>query len=279
MKEENARSWGDFEKIIGQIESLRQKEQERQNAVVDSLYVSELFYRGQADSRLKLETTLERSVRYVVSLNEYYRIAKEARPRIETFTDKSWRIPTYEQYSRWFKSEPPPSPPFNFAVYPYFVYLRHHSFPSPLLDWTSSPYVAAFFAMDNPVSDAGSVSVYVFWKYPGMEFSDRDKPAIHGLGPNVRSHRRHFLQQSRYTICTAQTGDNWVYAKHEDVVARGETAQDRLWKINIPISARIEFLQKLHKMNINSFSLFATEDSLLATLAADIFLLNPKSKG
>ncbi|HSL02322.1 MAG TPA: hypothetical protein VK901_02120, partial [Nitrospiraceae bacterium] len=102
----------------------------------------------------------------------------------------------------------------------------------------------------------------------------QNKPAIHGLGPNVRSHRRHVLQQSRYTICTAMTGDNWVYAKHEDVVSVGKTGQDLFWKINIPISARIEFLKKLHKMNINSFSLFATEDSLLKTLATDIFVLN-----
>jgi len=75
------------------------------------------------------------------------------------------------------------------------------------------------------------------------------------------------------------TADSWVYTKHEDVAARKASGQDYLWKINIPMSARVEFLKKLHKMNINSFSLFATEDSLIATLAADTFLLNPKSTG
>ena len=271
MKEVNVCSWSDFENILEQIQSLRQKERERQ-------YVSELFYRGQADSRWHLETTLERSVRENVSLDNYYRIAKEAKPRIETFTNRSWKIPTYKQYSKWLRSNL--CPPFNFHAYAYFVYLRHHHFPSPLLDWTGSPYIAAFFAMDSSASETGFVSIYVFWEYAGMgKTSDRGKAAIHGLGPNVRSHRRHFLQQSRYTICATMTEDNWIYAKHEDVVARGETGQDRLWKIDIPTSTRIEFLKKLNKMNINSYSLFATEDSLLATLAADIFLLNTKSKG
>ena len=210
MTEENAASWEEFEIILHRIESLRQNAREQSD-----ILVSDLLYRGQSDSRWLLETTLERSVSKPVSMNAYYRLTGQAKARIETFTDKSWKIPTIEEYLKWLRSDP--ASPLLYDAYEYFIYLRHHGFPSPLLDWTASPYVAAFFAMDKPARDVQSVSVYVFWEYTGgAKLTDHGKPAICGLGPNVKSHRPHFLQQSHYTICTALTGENKEYAKHED---------------------------------------------------------------
>lgn len=94
MKEENAPSWEEFEAILHRIESMRQKAHKR-SAVI----VSDLLYRGQADSRWRLETTLERSVSKPVSLYDYYMLIEQAKARIETFTDKSWRIPTLKNIS------------------------------------------------------------------------------------------------------------------------------------------------------------------------------------
>jgi len=45
-------------------------------------------------------------------------------------------------------------------AYSYLAHLRHNGFPSPLLDWTQSPYVAAYFAFARPQGE--QVALYVY---------------------------------------------------------------------------------------------------------------------
>jgi len=45
--------------------------------------------------------------------------------------------------------------------------------------------------------------------------------------------------------------------------------QDKLWKFNIPSTERSKALKILNKMNINSFSWFGTEDSLVESIATN----------
>lgn len=49
--------------------------------------------------------------------------------------------------------------------------------------------------------------------------------------------------------------------------------QDLLWKFNIPVVERSKILKLLNMMNINAFSLFGTEDSLIETIAVSEILL------
>jgi FRG domain len=86
-------------------------------------------------------------------------------------------------------------------IYEYLVYLRHHGFPSPLLDWSASPYVAAFFAFDSPPKEAERVAVYTFLQDTIDGVSSDAHLFI--VGPYLRSDPRHLLQQCRYSICIA----------------------------------------------------------------------------
>jgi hypothetical protein len=236
-----------------------------------------LLFRGQADASWSLSTTLERSRRRMESVEQYYSIIREIKPQIETFTDLSFEAPDFEEIRSLIQEYDPFSRRMTIGDLPgyrYMIYLRHHGFPTPLLDWSRSPYVAAYFAFAKATTE--KVSLYVYAEQPqNMKVRGAAGPAIYSFGPLVRSHRRHFLQQSTYTVCArfelpgvAPGGKTeWKFASHEDVFVQNDAHQDLLWKFVIPAAERIKALRRLEEYNLNALSLFGTEESLLETLA------------
>lgn len=234
---------------------------------------AQFLFRGQSSSCWSLDTTLERrgQEQWQMAFGDYYRLISAIRPEIETFTGIRWDdVPRCDDVA----TEAMEYDTFGqkltfgrFPAYSYMAYLRHHGFPSPLLDWTRTPYVAAYFAFREVSKER--VAIYVYLEQP-ENFKDlrNNESQIHTLGPYVQTHRRHFLQQSTYTICFAHKIDSgWSFAPHEGVFARDNPHQDVLWKFNIPSTERVKVLKVLDAYNLNAFSLFESEESLMETMA------------
>jgi hypothetical protein len=228
----------------------------------------EVWFRGQADAQWPLLTTLERRFKKVSTVAMYLSLITEIKPAIETFTGAEFQMPKRpeieercRQYDLFHL--------FLFDLITYMAHLRHGAFPSPLLDWTGSPYVAAYFAFSRAKQNDGEVAIFAYRERPAnMKIGGSDSPFIFTFGPLIKTHNRHFRQQSQYTICSKFDNGEWVFTPHESVYgAKDHLQQDLLWKMTIPVTERQKVLRQFDKFNLNEFTLFASEEGLLEMLA------------
>lgn len=232
-----------------------------------------LLYRGHADSIWNLETTLERYSKQKWTVRRYAEHLTTCVHQIESFTGKEWNL-DYSKLEMELESNYSESFRAYIPFYNFWVYLRHFGFPSPLLDWTASPYIALFFAFAEQ-NIAENASVYCYVETPeGRKGYIGGHPQIQVKGPYVSTHRRHFLQQCWYTVAYESDSVNkdHIFVSHEKLFEKEqiddiENNQDVFIKIEMPRKLRIDMLNYLDSYNINHFSLFHSEESLLKTIA------------
>jgi len=233
---------------------------------------SKLLFRGQGSSEWGLKTSFDRATPKSHWLADYYQMVVAAK----TVTDSLWESDLSELnldliHSVFRESVFFPKP---LPYYDVLVRLRHHGFPSPLLDWSRSFYVASYFSFEQPQPQDvdRSVAIFIYQEFTGTPKTHLDgEPQLVSFGPWVRTHARHVLQQSQYTIAIQRESSCWKIVPHQDVFAVESKSQDRLIKLVVPSSEAFSAMEELDEMNINAYSLFQTEDSLYRTLGRRIF--------
>jgi hypothetical protein len=227
---------------------------------------NEVWFRGQGDADWPLFTTLERRAPLMSQVSNYLRIISEIKPAVETFTGVPFEAIkpqdidiTCSEYDRF---------QLSFAEgLTYMAHLRHGGFPSPLLDWTHSPYVAAYFAFAR-ARHKGDVAIYGYHERPEDMKVGGPYSQIMSYGPILKTHKRHFRQQSRYTICVSYIDGKWHFMPHDGVFYQKDgLKQDLLYKFIVPASERVKALRYFDKFNLNEFTLFDSEEGLLEMLA------------
>lgn len=253
MENKVFKSWEEFEQALVDINDKTKQLYEKYGCKFFPLF------RGVSDSEYHLESTLDR-IKKKVKFSEYQRILKIVCKHVATCTGRKWDIETAVSTIHLGDFELP------LSTYEFMAYLRHNGFPSPLIDWTKSAYIAAFFAFRDIYSKAEYISIFCgLWN---CQYGD--EPRIYPLGHTIATDYKHYLQQSEYSICVGVENKETYFADHEDVEGDEEGA---LIKYDIPASERQKVLKKLDSMNITAYSLFDSEPSLMETLALrELFL-------
>lgn len=273
MEKENRdriNSWNEYENALRDIFDDVAKRRKNNTDII----ISDPVFRGQSCSGWQLCTTLDRIVKTNVPYREYYIAMKNAQRPIESYLEQSWNLQDYIE------------PDINNAMFnieicnlEFMIYLRHHQFPSPLLDWTRSPYIAAFFAFNAEPLSEEDVAIFVYHETKnGSKDYVSIYPSIFGVPINTKKHKRHYSQQSVYTVCMQKINNQLIYAEHNNVFNNRNGNQDVVTKLVLSKALKSEFLKKLDLMNINKYSLFNDEDSLVQSLSNKIFFIENYSK-
>ena len=226
------------------------------SGLVDSK--KEYYYRGQADSGWKLETTFHR----------------EAASSSFTMDDYLTRIlPEVHYHVSAIQNEIIDSNnPNEFGAF--LALLRHHGFPTPLLDWTLSPYIGAYFAfkeINDRSPQCDHVKIFIFdhvawlssFEQP-MDLREK-KQYVTVIRPYAKHNERIIHQRGAYTVTNVPDMAAYILKRGRDV------NKSFLFEVVLPVSERTKVMRELHLMGITEMSLFPGLDGVCRTMKEQFF--------
>lgn len=268
MITESINTWEEFIDRVYQIKNDYEKRASERSNIE---FVSPLIFRGQENNKWKLETTLERKISSKqMAVQDYIYLATKHIKEIESYSNKSWDIVDRHEIQSIINSD---FKAFlvNLPNIEYLLYLRHHGFPSPILDWTESVFIASYFAFIDAKNEDPAVFMYI--EMPDNIKHYHGGPFISTIGPYIKTDIRHYTQKAQYTYCVIPNHSNkeFHFHPHEDVFEEEMEDQDVLYKFILSIKLKEEVLSYLNLHNISHYTLFQSEDALIKSIETKIF--------
>jgi len=231
-------------------------------------------FRGVGEAEWELKSSLERMELQI--------------PLIEA---ERYLLTTFQRRAHHYISDPPDKEDYL----EWLALLQHHGAPTRLLDWTKSPYVALFFALDQLRYDGGCCALWAIdlqWckqqarqnilsssqinmfdpdeslgkpeTFRAVFFNDSPIQFVAPLQP-FRMNERLTIQQGLF-LCPGDLQRSF----EENLLAFTYDFSDHVHKIVIPNKLREDMLMRLNRMNINRASLFPGIDGFAQSLVNNL---------
>lgn len=222
----------------------------------------EYLYRGQSNHNWQLQTSLHRLVP-TVSLGKYKLLISLIYDKVATVADRHWDVET--------------SP----GTLSFLGFLQHHGFPTPLLDWTSSPYVAAYFAfegVDLSLSESTHLSVYSFdswsfhvgWeKVPALESAQKH---VSRVPTSAIGNPKQLIQQGAFTLTNVSDIEGHLKTLERQAALVDPNPPLYVVEYRMPVTDRPDAMRELAIMGITHMSLFPGVDGICRALRNKWFI-------
>jgi len=212
-----------------------------------------LLFRGQKEASWDLLPGLARPSCFRLNIEQYEKnILTEFKRRAIPFLPK-----TFNTNSEW----------------EWLALAQHYKLPTRLLDWTENPLVALFFAFEFTKDHNQSRAVWVFGAAED-EFADSSDPDVKPF--NLKKTKIYVPNQVTQRI-TVQSGWFTVHRYMRDknkfvAFNKNSSYKSRIFKIVIPNKHRDNFLLRLDRLGINSFSIYPDLEGLSSFLSWKHFI-------
>lgn len=215
----------------------------------------ELIFRGQSSSKYRLNTSFHRERRY-----DLLRYEAEACDQLVQHVNA---ISSHQYESQR---------PTDFGAL--LSLAQHHGFPTPLLDWSKSPYIAAYFAIEarsrNCLAD-DNPRIFIFdamaWKLDTTQTAHLadPRPVITLREFIAHNNPRHLPQQSLHTYTNIEDVEAWIRLTEQ------QNNKHYLTIIDVPRSERELAMRDLAYMGVTAATLFPGLDGVCGSLKERFF--------